>query len=110
MTPADNLEAALDDLAQALRAGRLQAMGALGDRLADAVAALDGTLPDAARLQALRRQAGDTAVLLQAARQGVDAALRRMAELDALRSGLGTYGDDGRRQRLRTQARTERRL
>ena len=90
---------------------RALALAALGSpQRADAVAALDGSLPDAARLQALRRQAGDIAVLLEAARQGVDAALRRMAELDALRSGLGTYGDDGRRQRLRTQARTERRL
>jgi hypothetical protein len=110
MPTADLLEDTLAALREAARDGRLADFDALASRLDDAVKALEHQPPNPARLHRLRRCASETAAILQAARQGVEAARQRLAELETLRRGLGTYGDDGRRRQLLAWARTERRV
>jgi SLT domain-containing protein len=110
MLPADRLDAALAALRRAAREGRLDAFDTLAAQVSQAIAAMEQSATDARRLQALRRSAQDTAAILQAVRQGLDAARHRLAELETLRQGLGTYGDDGRRRQLQAPGRTERRI
>lgn len=110
MPTVDLLEGALEALRQAAREGRLADLDALSGQLADAVKAVEQNPLRADRLTHLRRCATETATILQAARQGVEAARQRLSELDTLRRGLGTYGDDGRRRQLQVTSRTERRV
>lgn len=110
MTPADHLHQTLEDLRASVQAGRLAEFGPLADRLAETVATWEQTPGDAARLPELRRIAAETAALLEASRRGLNAARQRLAELEALHRGLGTYGGNGQRRHLPTPPATGRRV
>ncbi len=110
MSPADRLSESLDDLRQAARRGDFAAFDSLAGRLAQDVAALEATPPDPPTLQRLISTAADLTVLLQAAGQGLAAARRRLAEIETVRRGLGTYGGNGQRRHLATPSGATRRL
>ncbi len=110
MTPADQLHKTLEALREAVRAGNLAEFGPLADRLAETVASWEQAPRDSARLPELRRIAAETATLLEASRRGLNAARQRLAELDALHRGLGTYGGNGQRRHLPTAPATGRRV
>jgi hypothetical protein len=110
MQTADRLEQTLQALADAARHGRLAEFDVLSDSLSEAVAALEADPPGPIRLRMLREAAEEVAVLLMAAGRGLDAARQRLGELDALRKGFVTYGDDGRRQRFQVPNLTDRRI
>ena len=110
MHPADMLDETLEHLRGAALRGALPDLAPLAEQLETALNALDQARPAPARLHALRRRAQETIALLQAARQGVEAARQRLAELDALQRGLGTYARNGRRQQLWPGHQTTRRV
>ncbi len=94
MAPETELEAALDLTYDALLAGDLPALGALGvtlDRMVDALPRLGRAAADR-----LRRKADRNERLLQAAARGVRAARGRLVEIAALPT-LSTYDAHGRK-------------
>ena len=110
MEPADRLQEALSALRGAALRGDLAAFDGLAGQLADLVAAVEAEMPAEEVLIRLRDAARETAALLEASGRGLGAARRRLSELETLRKGLGTYGVDGQRRRLRSGPATERRF
>lgn len=110
MPEIDALEATLLALRTAARRGDLGGLLPLSARLEEQMAAISQSLPEEERLQSLRASAAETAALLDAALRGLTAARTRLAEINAVRSGAGTYGDDGQRRRLSVPARDSKRL
>lgn len=110
MTPADHLFQILESLRVAARRGDFAAFDQLAGDMAAAVAALGAAPPDAPTVHRLVARATEVSVLLQASGQGLAAARRRLAEIDAIRRGLGTYGGDGRRRAIGQTSATTRRL
>lgn len=93
------LEKLVCDTAEALRRGELAAIGPLAEQTNAALKDLDGEM-DGARLESLRDMAKKNALALEAAGRGVRAARRRLAEIVAARSGVQTYDNAGRTQRV----------
>lgn len=110
MSPADRLAASLDDLRHAATHGDFAAFDQLAGRLSADVAALETTPPDPATLRRLKARAAALATLLHAAGQGLAAARHRLAEIEAVRRGLGTYDGDGQRRALGVPGGTTRRV
>ncbi len=94
----DRLSAELDRLHLLLRSGNLGGLAAATQALEAELARLDPM--DAAGLDLLRHKARRNAACLDAAARGVRAARRRLTEIRAIESGLGTYDDKGRRDEL----------
>jgi aspartate/methionine/tyrosine aminotransferase len=95
----ERLEKLVNDTATALRHGELAAIGPLAEQTNAALGDLDGET-DGARIEALRDKAKKNALALEAASRGVRAARRRLAEIVAARSGVQTYDNAGRTQRV----------
>jgi hypothetical protein len=87
----------LQALRRALRQADYPALAALAAELEAALPAA-AALPETA-LRALRAEAEQTAACLAAARSGLRAARRRMAEIRAASDGLSTYDRHGRSAR-----------
>lgn len=110
MTPAERLSLSLEEARQAARRGDFAAFDGLAGRLSQDMAALETAPPDPPTVQGLMARAADLTVLLQAAGQGLEAARRRLAEIETVRRGLGTYGGDGQRRHLATTSGAIRRV
>lgn len=107
--PATAAEALADLLAREaalLQAGALDGLEALAAEKEALAArlALDGVALDAAATRRLQAAAQRNAMLLQAARDGLAAAGRRLAELGGAPPALHTYDGSGRRARLEPAA------
>lgn len=100
MHPADRLHCTLDDLHEAARHGDFAALAGLAERIASDLAELEHTPVSATALVALRLQATRISPVLEAVRHGVTAARLRLAEIERLRTGPVTYGEDGQRLML----------
>jgi hypothetical protein len=110
MHPADQLATSLEDLRRAAMNGDFATIDQLSGQIADGVAALSDVPQDEAGLRRLIGRAADLSVLLRAAGEGLAAARRRLAEIEAVRRGLGTYGSDGQRRALASLTAASRRL
>ena len=97
-TATDRLSAELDRVYHLLRSGKLEGFAAATQALEAELARLDPV--DTAGLEMLRHKARRNAACLDAAARGVRAARRRLTEIRAIESGLGTYDDKGRRDEL----------
>lgn len=100
--PAGALADLLAREAALLRAGAFDGLEALATEkaaLVEALAIADVPPPDAAT-RSLQAAAQRNAILLQAARDGLAAASRRLAELSAAPTGLQVYDGAGRRAKL----------
>lgn len=95
----DRLEAVVGETAIAIRGGNLAVMGDLAARTDAALAEIGGET-DAARIEALRALAQRNAVALEAAGRGVRAARRRLTEIVSARSGVITYDNAGKTQKI----------
>lgn len=89
-----DLEDVLIRTQQAIRSGDFAALVTLTAE-SDAGLAAIGDLQDADQAKHLRDLAGRNALCLQAAAQGVRSARRRLAEIEAARSGTQTYDGQG---------------
>lgn len=98
----------LDAIRAALRAGDFAALADLTARLDSAVQ--DMTALPAEELHVLRQRAGDTATCLAAARNGIRAARRRVAEVTGGPAALSTYDRDGRRSQAQQAVAAPKRL
>jgi hypothetical protein len=92
---ARQLEARLDSIHAALRAGRLCDLAVLTRALEESLGAADRF--GATDLGRLRAKAARNAAALAAAGRGVRAAGRRLAEIRAVRDGFLAYGPTGER-------------
>jgi hypothetical protein len=110
MHPAERLATSLEDLRLAALHGDFAKIDHLAGHIADGVAGLADLPPDEAELKRLMGRAADLTVLLRAAGEGLAAARRRLAEIEAVRRGLGTYGRDGQRRTLGALIAASRRL
>lgn len=110
MPDIEEIEAVMRSLQAAARSGDLLAVPSLAAQLEKAVMQLGEVSHEPARLQQLREQAAETAMLLEAVHRGVAAARSRFDEIIAVRNGAGTYGDDGQRRQLTIPARDSKRL
>lgn len=99
------LLATLEDLRGAALEGRFELLESLLPRLNDEIAHC-AQPPDPAILARAR----ELISLLAACGQGLNAARRRLCDLEQIRSGGGTYGMNGERQRLAVPAAESRRL
>ena len=97
--------ALLEDLRSAALEGRFDAIERLFPRLSEEIG-LSPQPPDAE----VRARAREVSSLLRACGQGLNAACRRLRDLEQIRSGGGTYGVNGQRQRLSVPAAESRRL
>jgi hypothetical protein len=97
-TASDRLSDELDRVYHVLRSGKLEGLAAATQALEAELARLDPL--DAAELDLLRHKTQRNAACLDAAARGVKAARRRLTEIRAIESGLGTYDDKGRRDEL----------
>jgi hypothetical protein len=98
----------LDQTAQALRTGDFTGLAVLAaelEGLADGLAT-QAASPSAPELEALRARALGQLRHLSAARDGVRAAMQRVAQLRRLPSELSTYDRDGRGLTFRFATRT----
>jgi flagellar biosynthesis/type III secretory pathway chaperone len=95
----ERLEKLVGDTAQALRRGELAAIGELAKQTEAALADLGGET-EGERIEALRDMARKNALALEAAGRGVRAARRRLAEIVSARSGVQTYDNAGKKQRI----------
>lgn len=95
--PHDPLQTAMDDLRARLIAGDYADLPALAERIEGLMLGLRRS--DAARMRRLRAQAIQTAVCVEAARNGFRAARRRIDEATG-RASLGTYDNTGARAPL----------
>ncbi|WP_050526134.1 hypothetical protein [Pseudorhodobacter aquimaris] len=95
----ERLETAAKETSAAIRAGDFVAMGELALRAETALAELDPQT-DATRLTALRDLAGRNALALQAAAKGIRAARRRLQEVTTVRTGVQTYDNTGKAQKI----------
>lgn len=96
--PTSELGDLLDAVHAALRLGDLAALAPLTDRIE---ALLDTAPPgDAGVLRGLAAKVERNAACLAAARRGLRAARRRIAEVAATQAGLATYDGRGRRQEI----------
>lgn len=96
---ADRLASLLTEQGDALRAGRLEELGAMAERLEAALGDLGPGL-DAATLARIRARAGENARLIAAAREG-------LAHVETLRrapASLSTYDPSGRLASFPTMA------
>lgn len=91
------LEAVLQEVYLALRAGDLAGLAELCDRTEAALAGLPG-LADARSAERLRELARRNAACLDAAARGIRAARRRVAEIRDAQTGTRTYDGKGRYQ------------
>lgn len=91
----DGLAGTLDAIRAALREGNYAALSELAAEL-DAQTEGAATMP-AAELRLLRQRATETAACLVAARNGIRAARRRVAEVTGGPAALSTYDREGRR-------------
>lgn len=110
MRPARMLPTALADLRKAALEGDFARIDQLSGRIADGIADLADLPTDEAELRRLRGSAADLTVLLRAAGEGLAAARRRLAEIESVRLGLGTYGRDGQRRAIGAPGVASRRL
>lgn len=92
---AHRLEAELDAIHAALRAGRLRDLEGLTQALQATLADMQPL--DAATLKRLQSKAARNASALVAAGRGVRAAARRLAEIRAVQDGFVSYGPAGER-------------
>lgn len=104
----DPLSAALEDVRASLCRGDHGALPALATKIEHLMLCLPR--PDAARLRQLKRQADATADCLRAAKSGFSAARRRLEEVTAGRSALGTYDRAGARAPIAEERPATRRL
>lgn len=95
----ERLEGLIAQTAQAIRTGNLAAMGTLAQQTEASLKDL-GEAPDIVRLGALRDAAQRNAVALEAARRGVRAARRRLAEITSAHNGVQTYDHVGKAQNI----------
>lgn len=105
--PHDPLQIVMDDLRARLIAGDFSDLPALAERLEGLMQGLRQT--DAARLRHLRAQAMQTAACVDAARNGIRAARRRIDEATG-RATLDTYDSTGARAPLAAATQTARRV
>ncbi|RRH67613.1 hypothetical protein [Falsigemmobacter faecalis] len=95
----------LEDLRNAALEGRFEALETLLPDLTEQI----GLCPQPPDPVILAR-ARELIRLLAACGQGLSAARRRLCDLEQIRSGGGTYGVNGQRQRLSVPAAESRRL
>ena len=102
MTPLLEPKAArlLDDIHQTLLAHHYDRLPALSLALEQALGQADGL--DAATLQLIQTKAQRNAATLTAVQRGMRAALRRVAEIRSVSTGLVTYTKAGQRQDILT--------
>lgn len=94
---AARLEAALDNLERVLREGAFADLQGCAAALESAAAALGGQAMTRAEVLRLGRLVQRAQAGLDAARRGVQAARRRLADVGSAREGVGTYDRRGRR-------------
>ena len=93
--PSETITAELDRLHEALRDGRLGDLNGVAAALAGQIDGLSGLT--FAALEDVRRRAVRNAACLQAARQGVRAARRRLDEIRMMGVGFVSYDSRGKR-------------
>lgn len=93
----DTLEAVLQDVYLALRAGDLARLEELCTRTEVALARISGA-PDARMAERLRHLAQRNAACLDAAARGIRAARRRVVEIRDAQTGTRTYDGNGQCQ------------
>lgn len=93
--PVAMTDALISDLARAARRGDLTTLAQRLPEL-EAAGAMLATVSDRAALDALRARAAALAPVLAATAEGVKAALARLHEIRAARSGLSVYTPEGR--------------
>jgi len=101
-----SLDECLDRMGVALRMGDFASLAVLAgesEALAEGLAGQAATLTEA-EMKALRLKAGRHLGHLAAARDGVRAAMQRVAQLRRLSSELSTYDEAGRGQTIRFAA------
>lgn len=103
MHTTEKLASTMTEIDAALQAGRFDQLDRLARQLDDDLVTLDQVLPTPEMLVQLRERSTTTMAMLAAAEAGVTAARRRLTELAAIRDGLVTYADDGRRQVFSTR-------
>jgi hypothetical protein len=97
---ATRLEADLDAIHAALRAGHLHDLGALTQALEATMSEVEHI--DALALTRVRSKAARNASALIAAGSGVRSAVRRLAEIRAVQDGFVSYGPAGARDETAT--------
>ena len=105
MSGSEALLVTLDDLRGAALEGRFEVLERLLPQLNAQIGLCDRP-PDPTVLARAR----DLISLLAASAQGLNAARRRLCDLEQVRRGGGTYGVNGQRQRLSVPAAESRRL
>lgn len=95
--PAEDLSRALTELRARLLRGDLGDIGQLSARIESALAAIGSRRVPGPDLDAIRQLAARNLPVLDAAAKGMRAARLRLFEVQQAKSGLGTYGRDGRR-------------
>jgi hypothetical protein len=104
----DPLELALEDLRASLCRGDYADLTELSQKIESMMMGVSAA--DADRLRRLKPQAEATASCVAAARAGLQSARRRLAEVAAIRAGLGTYDRAGTRLSLGAESAAARRL
>jgi hypothetical protein len=105
---AEDIETTLHAIRNALLRGDLHALPCLAETLDARLSGARGL--SAARLEHLRAEAERTATCLTAAKAGLAAARRRLAEIRAGADGLQTYDRDGRKAAAPGRTLREKRL
>lgn len=110
--PLDGLGALLEEERRLILSGDYRGLEPLTEQKAALLAVIDTVAESAERrdLARLARAARRNQTLLVAASEGLRAAMRRLAELQNLHSGRGTYGAGGQRNGAVEGVRIERRL
>lgn len=97
MNVAENLHTTMAAIDKALLSGNFDELGRLAEQLGVNNSRLESLPPSPEVLKSLHNHAATTMGVLAAARDGIAAARQRLKELAAVRDGLVTYADDGRR-------------
>ncbi len=93
----DRAEKYLEEEREILLSGRVAELAGLAERREAVLATLSAAKGDAARLQRLRDQAMRNGALMNAAAEGVNRAIKRLAELRRAAGPIGSYSATGGR-------------
>lgn len=95
----------LDEERACLLSGNLEKLSAISDEKSDLIGHIDqkSQTPANAEVRRVLEKAGRNAQLLAHARDGLRAALTRLAEIRTIQNGLETYGPSGDRLRLKAE-------
>ncbi len=98
----DRAEKYLEEEREILLSGRIAELAGLAERREAVLATLSATKGDGARLQRLRDRAKRNGALMSAAAEGVNRAIKRLAELRKAAGPIGSYSATGGRCEIGT--------